>query len=272
MTIDSLLIDTGREKVIEIMKWSVKGCLNIIISGDQNSGKTTALKAMVQFIDQRYPIRTTEQEFELWLNNTYPHMNVVCFRGSDEVNIIDSINIQKKTDASIMILGEVASTELANAFITLTQAGTKSTMCTCHCVTTEALVDYFRNAALSSGTFSNEMIAEEQVANSINLDIHWEKSGDGHRYISYISEIIPFEREDVWPEDTMASIAESLKRMSRKRAFHTNKLIVYENGEYVIKNTFSDKTVHKILINLSEEDKKSFIESNLHFLKHSDFS
>lgn len=259
MTIDTLIKGKENEAVIEMMKWSVKGCLNIVLSGDQNSGKTTALKAMIQFIDQRYPIRTTEQEFELWLNNMYPHLNVVCFRSSDEVDIIDSINIQKKTDAAIMILGEVASSELANAFITLTQAGTKSTMCTCHCVTTEDLIDYFRNAALSSGTFSNEMIAEEQVANSINIDIHWEKSGDGHRYISYISEIIPYTREDTWSEDSMECIAECLKRMTRRRAFYTRKLIEYENGTYIVKNKFSERSMKRILKNLSEDEKMEFL-------------
>lgn len=258
MAIEALIKDSGRESVIRLIKWLVKGCLNIVISGDQNSGKTTALKAMVQFIDQRYPVRTTEQEFELWLNNTYPNLNIACFRSSDEVDIVESINIQKKTDGGIMILGEVASSELANAFISLTQAGTKSTMCTCHCVTTEDLVDYFRNAILSNGTFSNEMIAEEQVANSIHVDIHWEKSADGHRYISHITEIIPLPREDIWPEDNMECIAECLKRLSRKRAFFTRDIIVFENGRYVVKNTLSNRTMNKIRKNLSYDDRELF--------------
>lgn len=259
MVIETLIKDKGNETVIQLLKWMVKGCLNIVISGDQNSGKTTALKAIMQFIDQRYPIRTTEQEFELWLNNAYPQLNVVCFRGSDEVSIIDSINIQKKTDSAIMILGEVSNTELANAFITLTQAGTKSTLCTCHCVSTDDLVDYFRNAALSSGTFSNEMIAEEQVANSINIDVHWEKSQDGHRYISQITEIIPFVREDIWPEDTLECIAESLKKLSRKRAFYKREIVRYDNGEYIMKNPLGERSANKILKNLQEEDRTAFL-------------
>jgi pilus assembly protein CpaF len=260
MRLKDLLIDQGSDMAAGLIRWMVKGCLNIILSGDQNSGKTTALKAMMQFIDQRYPIRTTEQEFELWLNNAYPHLNVVCFRSSDEVNMIESINIQKKTDAAIMILGEVASAELANAFITLTQAGTKATMCTCHCVSTQDMVDYFRNAALSSGTFSNEMIAEEQVANAIHIDIHWEKSGDGHRYISHITEIIPFPREDIWPADQMECIVECLKRISRKRTFQTRDLIVFENGRYVIKNQLSELLENRIMRNLSEADHQAFME------------
>lgn len=262
MSIESLIKDKGKESVIELIKWLVKGSLNVVLSGDQNSGKTTALKSMLQFVDQRYPIRTTEQEFELWLNNAYPNLNVVCFRESDEVDILASINIQKKTDAAIMILGEVVSAELANAFITLTQAGTKATMCTCHCVSTKALIEYFRNSALASGTFSNELIAEEQVASSINIDIHWEKRADGHRYISYISEIIPSQIEDIWPDDQMDCIVESLKRISRRRAFKVNELIVYEHGEYIIKNRLSDRMIMKIMKNLTKEEGRAFMKFN----------
>lgn len=262
LPITSLVKDKGNERVIELVKWCTKGLLNIVISGDQNSGKTTFLKAMLQFIDQRYPIRTTEQEFELWINNTYPHLNAASFRSSEEVSIIDSINLQKKTDGAIMILGEVASADLANAFITLTQAGTKSTLCTCHTITTEDLIDYFRNAALSCGTFSNEIIAEEQVANSINLDIHWEKSGDGRRYISYISEIVPLERDENWPEDYEHCVLEALKRMARRRTFQTREIVKYEKGEYILKNSLSERVVKKIVRNLNEDEKELFLSFN----------
>ena len=259
MPITTLVRDEGNEILIELVKWAVKGCLNIIISGDQNSGKTTFLKAILQFIDQRYPIRTTEQEFELWISDTYPHLNVASFRGSEEVSLIESIDIQKKTDGAIMILGEVASSNLASAYISLTQSGTKSTMCTCHCVTTESLVDYFRNAVLASGTFSNEMIAEEQVANSIDLDIHWEKAGNGHRYISHITEIIPNPREVQWPEDNNQCISEALKRLARGRSYTTREIIVYENGRYVSKNSISPKTIEKINRNLDNYEQEEFM-------------
>jgi len=262
MPISDLLTDEGNEKVIELVKWGVNGLLNIVLSGDQNSGKTTFLKAMIQFFDQRFPIRTTEQEFELWLNNMYPHLNVMSFRASDEVSIIDAINLQKKTDAMIMILGEVASYELASAYITLTQAGTKSTLCTCHCVTTEDEIEYFRNAILSSGTFSNETMAEEQVAKSINLDIHWEKSSDGHRYISHITEIIPLPKDEAWPEDYNECLLEALKRMARRNTYITRDIVVYENGRYVFKNSLSNRSVEKICKSLSPEDKKQFLSFN----------
>lgn len=262
MPIETLVRDPGNEAVIELVKWAVKGCLNIVLSGDQNSGKTTFLKSMMQFIDQRYPIRTTEQEFELWLSNTYPHLNITSFRSTEEVSLVESINLQKKTDAAIMILGEVASFDLANSFITLTQAGTKSTMCTCHCVTTNDLVEYFRNASLSCGTFTNEQVAEEQVTSAIHLDIHWEKSGDGKRYISHITEIIPLPKEEMWPSDYQECLIEAMKRIARRRTYITRNIIVYEDGRYVVKHPFSDRSIQRISKHLNQKEKEQFLAFN----------
>lgn len=261
LTIDKLLHHENSNIVIMMLEWVIKGCLNTVLSGDQNSGKTTCLKAMGVFFDQRDPIRTTEPEFELWYNNAYDRLNCLCFRSSEELSLIDSINLQKKTDAIRMILGEVNSYELAAAYISLCQSGTKSTLCTCHCVSTEDLVDYFRNAILASGTIGNDvMTAEEQVANSIHIDIHWEKTGNGQRYISYINEIVPFPRcVDVTGKEPIESIAEALQLMSRRRAFQVRELLVLENDRYVIRNRFSERSKARILKNLPAADKGKFL-------------
>lgn len=261
LELNTLVVDDNSQIIIELTKWMVKGLLNIIISGDQGSGKTTYLKAILQYIDQRYQIRTTETEYELWINNVYPNLNVVAFRGTDEVSLIDTINIQKKTDGVIMILGEISDAAQTNAYITLTQAGTKCTIGTCHTLTAEDTIDYFRNGTLSShGIFTSEMVAEEQVANSINIDIHWEKTADGHRYISYITEIIPLPRENIAAGNRMGEIAEALKVMARKRAFIARDIVVYENGRYLFKNPLSERCVKKIVKNLDKEDRERFLE------------
>jgi pilus assembly protein CpaF len=263
MTLTDLLIDDNNRVVIELTKWMVKGLLNMVVSGDQGSGKTTFLKGMLQFIDQRYQIRTTEAEYELWLNNLYPELNVVPFRGTQEVSLLDAINIQKKTDGMVMILGEIADARQANAYITLTQAGTKCTIGTVHTISPEDTIDYFRNATLSTyGSFRNEMTAEEQVANAIHIDIHWEKSADGKRHISYITEILPSNRANINTGNRWDDISESLKTIARRRAFTTREIITFEDGRYLFKNPLSERCVSRIIKNLSKEDGARFLEFN----------
>ncbi len=260
MSIEKLVSNNNTKILVEMMMWIIKGCLNAVLSGDQNSGKTTCLKALAEFFDRRNPVRTTEQEFELWLNNAYDTMNCLCLRSTESMSAMDAINIQKKMDAAVMLLGEVNSFELASAYISLCLSGTKSALCTCHCVSTPDLIDYFRNSAMADGTFRTEMVAEEQVANSVHIDIHWEKAADGRRYISYINEIMPYPRENHEDKDIqpMESIANSLKLMSRKRAFYVRPLIVLEHNTYILKNTFSERSAARIMKNLAEEDKNAF--------------
>lgn len=260
MSINTLVKGENNEVVIGFICWFVKGMLNIIISGDMGSGKTTFLKEILKYLDQRYEIRTFEPEFELWLNHLYTDLNIVPFRKTEDVSIIEAINLGKKTEAMIMLLGEINDAAQANAFITLTQSGTKCTMATCHTNSPSNLVDYFRNATLSrEGIFTNEMTAEEQVANAIDLDIHWEKSPEGIRYISYIAEIIPLPRIITETGDSLKDIAIHLGVLARRRAFEVREIITYENGTYILKNSLSHNCMQKIIKNLRIEDREKFI-------------
>ncbi len=260
MDIYTLVKGDNKEVVIKYIEWIVKGLLNIIISGDMGSGKTTFLKEILKYIDQRYEIRTFEPEFELWLNHLYTGLNIVPFRKTEDVSIMEAINLGKKTEAMIMLLGEINDAAQANAFITLTQAGTKCTMATCHTNSPSNMVDYFRNATLSKeGIFTNEMTAEEQVANAIDIDIHWEKSPEGVRYISYIAEIIPLPRTTAETGDSLKDIAIHLGVLARRRAFEIREIMVYENGKYILKNTLSETSIQKIVKNLNNENRERFL-------------
>ena len=259
MDINELIKGENKENVILYIEWMVRGMLNIIISGDMGSGKTTFLKEIMKYFDQRYEIRTFEPEFELWLNNLYTGLNIVPFRKTEDVSIIEAINLGMKTEAMIMLLGEINDAAQANAFITLTQRGTKCTFATCHTNSPSKMIDYFRNSTLSKeGIFTDEMTAEEQVADAIDIDIHWEKSPDGVRYISYIAEIIPLPRTMVETGDSLKDIALHLGVLARRRAFETREIVVYEDGKYYLKNNLSEGSVKKIIKNLSFEDREKF--------------
>ncbi len=258
LSIEELLIDEGKEYVITLSKWAARGCLNLVISGDQNSGKTTFFKALAVFFDRRNPIRTMEQEFEIWLNSAYTSMNAVCLRASEDAPLFDVIAIAKKMDAAIMMLGEIGNFEYAGGYLSLCQAGTRSTVATIHTTTTPDLIDYMKNGGMYTNLFRSEIAAEEQIAKSIQMDIHWAKTPEGKRYISYINEIVPLSEEVNDDTEPLAKIANALQLMSRKRAYQVRPLVVYEDERYVIKNIFSNGSVNRILRNLSQGDVVDF--------------
>lgn len=261
LSMEELLIDDGKEYIIALSKWAARGCLNLVISGDQNSGKTTFFKAIAVFFDRRNPIRTMEQEFEIWLNNAYTSMNAVCLRASEEVPLFNIIALAKKMDAAIMMLGEIGNFEYAGGYLSLCQAGTRSTVATIHTTTTPDLIDYMKNGGMYTNLFRSEHAAEEQIAKSIQIDIHWAKTPEGKRYISYINEIVPLSEEiSDEGEEPITQIANTLRLMSQKRAYQVRPLIHYEEGRYVLKNVFSKGSIDRIVRNLSKEDLKEFIQ------------
>jgi len=265
IAIEELFRDEDCETVIETMKYLVKGGMVIAITGDQASGKTTTLKALIRFIDPTYTLRIEEQVFETWLSKLYPNRNISTFRETATISMQEGIDFQKKTDGDVMILGEIASQQPAALLIQLTQTGTKQTLFTNHAGTVDKLIGYFRNSLLSSGVFQSDSIAEEQVAEAINFDIHMKKSKDGHRYIERITEIIPITDDNAYTGNMKESLLLFFERMSRRKMYRTSDIIVFENGCYVLKNRVSERTMKIMKSNLSYKEAD---QMDVFFKKH----
>ena len=61
---------------------------------------------------------------------------------------------------------------------------------TLHHETTQKLIEYMRNALVSELGISDTIIAEKQVVDSINFDIHMIHDVNGHHYIERITQIV----------------------------------------------------------------------------------
>lgn len=255
MDIHSIITDEGCEELIHILRWMVRGCLVMVITGEMGSGKTTLLKVLIQFIRKTFTLRVHEQIFELNLSKVYPDMNILTLRETETISGQDALDIMKKTDGTVIILGEVASYVAANWLVETSQIS-KMTLCSHHAQTTEDLIDYLKIAQLRVGGFQNELLAEEQVVKAIHIDIHMENKG-GHRYISRITEIVPVHDKEYSGDINIATI-EYFRRNTNRKAYKTVDIVKYENGRYVVKNAFSPRTVKRILMNLNPEEYNEF--------------
>ncbi len=242
--LDVLLTDANKKLPIQFMKWAIRGCQNIAITGEQGSGKTTLLMSMVSFIHASFNLRVQELAFELHLRKLYPNRNIVSFRETNTITGQEGLDFQKKTDGAVNILGEVATNEVCSWLIQMAQVASNFTLFTHHAKTTKDLLYAFRNALLLKGGFSEERIALEQVVHVIHFDIHMKKAEDGHRYIERITEIIETESEG---------------EKGNSGTFKTRDLIQYVNGEYRIVCNLSEQTQIRILTNLDKEDRKKFL-------------
>lgn len=188
-SIDELFTDHNSGLAVSLLRMLVKGGRNIVITGEQASGKTTLLKNLVGFIDPDCSIRVAEQAFELRLGELYPERNIHAMQEYGGGKLEDVISLFKKTDTDVTICGEINEPETADALIQIAQSGGRFTICTSHHRTTQKLVDYMRNALLKHSGFHDERVAERQVIDALHFDIHMEADRNGHRFISRITEL-----------------------------------------------------------------------------------
>lgn len=265
-----LIVDENNELCIGLVKWLVKGCQVTAITGSQGTGKTTLLMAMVAFINPIYNLRIQEMAFELHLRSIYPYRNVLSFKETGDISGQEGLDLQKKTDGSVNILGEVATAPVASWMIQMTQVASLFTLFTHHAKTSDTLVKSLRNNLLQTGVFSNESVAEEQVAEVINFDIHLNKNAEGHRYIARITEILTEEIKDypltyqrVASEEKMDhfldTMTEYFRRQTTRRHYKTKDIVCWKDGKYIVKNKLSKKSFKSILNALEPTIKKDFL-------------
>ena len=189
--LETLFWEEGAEKMLALLRFLIRGCQVCGITGMQGCGKTTLLLALIEEIAPEYTLRVLELAFELHLRDVYPGRNIMTFRETTNIDGVEALEVSKKTDGTVTIIGEIVAAKVAAWMIESGQSGSLFTLFTHHAKTTEALVYTLRNSLLKEGNFHSEEIALSQVVQVVRFDIHLHMDRKGHRYIERISEIIP---------------------------------------------------------------------------------
>ncbi len=113
VTLEALIQDPQAEVPVSLIKFLAKGGMITAVTGQQGSGKTTLLMAMIGHIYASLTLRIQEMAFELNLRSLYPHRNILTFKETENISGQQGLDIQKKTDGSVNILGEVATDPVA---------------------------------------------------------------------------------------------------------------------------------------------------------------
>ena len=270
-TLEQLIRDPGKEDVIELLKFLVKGARITAITGEQGSGKTTLLMGMIENIYETMNIRVQETAFELHLRKIYPTRNILTFRETDTISGQEGLDVQKKTDGSVNIIGEVATDPVASWMIQAAQVASKFTLFTHHAKTFPNLVTALRNSMLRTGVFKDEKTAEEQVVQVLNFDVHQVKDFRGKRYIERITECIPLENKNEYTfdhrnEKTLEgkfdkffdNATHYFAKVTDKQLYTYRNIVEYVDGEYVITNPISDENIKGMRENMDETDVEAF--------------
>ena len=270
-TLEQLVVDEGKEDAIELLKFLVKGARIVSITGEQGSGKTTLLMGMIENIYETMNIRVQETAFELHLRKIYPTRNILTFRETDTISGQEGLDVQKKTDGSVNIIGEVATDPVASWMIQAAQVASKFTLFTHHAKTFPDLVTALRNSMLRTGVFNDEKTAEEQVVQVLNFDVHQVKDFRGKRYIERITECIPVEDKNEYTYDHRKektlegkfdkffdNATHYFTKSTDKKLYIYRNILEYIDGEYVITNPISNENIKEMRNNMDEVDVEAF--------------
>ena len=285
-TLEQIVKFPGKEDTIDLLKYLVKGARIISLTGEQGCGKTTMLMAMIENIYETMNLRITETAFELHLRKIYPTRNILSMRETETISGQACLDVQKKTDGSVNIIGEVATDPVASWMIQSAQVASKFTLFTHHAKTFPDLVTALRNSMLRAGVFKDERTAEEQVVSVLNFDIHLVKDFRGRRYIERITECIPVEEKNEYTFDYrkektlegkldkfMDNATNFFTKTTNRELYKYRNVLEYHDGTYVLTNPISDHNIKEMLNNMDDRDAeefKKFVKRNYGIDAHRD--
>ena len=272
-SLEQIVLYPGKEEAIDLLKYLVKGARIISLTGEQGCGKTTMLMAMIENIYETMNLRITETAFELHLRKIYPTRNILSMRETETISGQECLDVQKKTDGSVNIIGEVATDPVASWMIQSAQVASKFTLFTHHAKTFPDLVTALRNSMLRAGVFRDERTAEEQVVSVLNFDIHLVKDFRGRRYIERVTECIPVEDKNEYTfdhrkEKTLEGKFDKFvdnatyyfTKQTNRELYHYQNILEYHDGNYVLTNKISDHNIREMLNNMDDADAEEFIK------------
>lgn len=239
LQITDMITGEASLEVIDLLRFLILGERLLCISGEQGSGKTSLLAALIPFIPEHLNIRVSEMSHELHLRERFPSRNIVSFKETENIGIQEGLDYLKKTDGNVTIIGEVASMQAVIYLVQVAQNASSFTLFTHHAKDSHSLIHYFRNALLMEGNFSNDRVALEQAVRSIHFNIKLAKDMKGERYIEKITEIIPSDGEE---------------------GFVENEILVRKNQGFLKKNSISREAKEEIYKRLTSEKQVEFLE------------
>lgn len=263
--IENLVTDNNNFIPLTMLKWIIKTCRTMMITGGMGTGKTTLLKALIRYLPSQKNIRVYEISPELNLQFTYPKRNIENFSVTESITMEELYTFGKKCNAQVNIVGESASAEMGVIFIESATVGSEMALGTHHAKTASDLVLALRDNLTTAGGYSSEKVAEEVVAKCVNFNTHLKREGS-HRFIERITEIVPI-RDRSYPSERNGNFSEEdtkeyYKRMTDRQTFETKNIIEYDpdRGEYKMVNEISPEMMDEMLKYIADPvEKEEFI-------------
>lgn len=270
---------TDAEIAAKFVEYLMIGKVTTAVTGRQGSGKTTLMKAIMAYLPPEWNLRVLEMAPELYLRELFPHREVFSAQETDMVSMESLQDAFKKSDATVTIVGEVATDVVAARMIQLAMTGSEMTIFSHHANTAKDLVLTVRNSLVNACGFSNMQTAEKQVTDVLKINIHLGFE-EGKRFIKRITEIHQNEEGVPYPDFDPMDPARSMYELQREYyhrqtdrvSFTTHDLLYYDirTDTYKIGEGMSDFLYNKMYNALPQAEKDGFEAFITYYWGHGD--
>ncbi len=185
--------------LVTVLDACVRGRLNMVVSGGTGTGKTTNLNVLSSFIPDGERIITIEDSAELQLQQ--PHVISLESRpanaeGQGEVRIRDLVKNALRMRPDRIIVGEVRGAEALDMLQAM-NTGHEGSMTTIHANGPRDALSRLETMVLMAGFDLPVRAIREQVASAVDLIMQVDRTPDGRRVVTSLTEIQGLEGETI---------------------------------------------------------------------------
>ena len=199
----SIELGTMTPHMAEFLQACVAARLNILITGNTSSGKTTLLNILATSIPDEERIITIEDAAELKLNQKYVvrmETRMPDVDGKGGVTTRDLVRNALRMRPDRIIVGEVRSGEALDMLQAM-NTGHDGSITTLHANSPRDAVSRLETMSMMAGLEMPLMALRTQIAAAIDLIVHMERLTDGTRKITKITEVPRMEGDIVTLSD-----------------------------------------------------------------------
>jgi len=173
--------------------------LNILVTGNTSSGKTTVLNALSGFIPDKERIVTIEDAVELKLKQRHVvrlETKLPNVDGSGAVSVRELVRNALRMRPDRIVVGEVRGGE-AMDMLQAMNTGHTGSLTTLHANIPRDAISRLETMAMMAGLDMPLLAIRKQIAAAINLIVHLARLSDGSRMMTHITELSGMEGEVV---------------------------------------------------------------------------
>lgn len=220
---DLVQLGTLDTALVAFLRAALRAGKNIVVTGLQNAGKTTLIRALANEFPPGERFATIEREFELHLHEMVErHPRIVALearegstekdaagRRAGEVTLYDLIIDALRMNLRRIIVGEVRGSE-AVPMLEAMSTGDGS-LCTIHARSAQHALDRMVTLCLSAGIGMTDVFAYRLVAGSVDFLVHihlLDESALGGRKHRFVSEVLEVNGMSEWGRPSVTTVFE----------------------------------------------------------------